>query len=1182
MTSSTPENTQENVEEGDDLVVGGIRLEPGAHIGPYVYERIIGRGGMATVLLARDPTGLAVALKVLKASRIASGQTRFRREFRALSRVNHPNVIRVESFGDIYGHPYIAMEYVDGTDLHQTIRSFKNLSDEERWKRCEQILVDLVRALAQVHRKGLVHRDLKPSNVLIDRQGRSKLTDFGIVKDLDPSADPNVSNTLVGTWAYASPEQIAGDPIDHRSDLYSLGVILFAMLTGRRPFVAKDMAGYLELHRSRPAPRPREVNSGVPEHLDEICIRLLQKAPRNRFQSAQEVLARLERAGSVTEAPVAVAWEPPFVGRTVEIDVLKDRIAGLTRGEGAAVWILGPLGSGRTRLLDVAVGQAAAMGFPVHQLRSREAGGAVGALTHLVEEVARDLDPRATAELQNLLLLFVEDEGRKRGDLRYRLYDAIRKAIELALVQGPRVIAADDLHLAESTVIDLFAFLLRTVAARGAPLLVIGTVRTDPPAPLLEQIQDPAILGFEPTSLELGPLAGPEILALVTNMLGDAAGTRALAARLERETEGNPLFLIQFLASLQEREIIVRGPGGYALAIDTEEVRSGHLEIPAEIRHLLGKRLEAASPEDRQVLEVVATNGRELDLDVLLDVLATPRSVEEAGPVLDEDQLLDAIDRLVDAGLLLEHRAGSSIFLDFCHGKYADILYRDLPAERRARLHLRLAQVHESRSGGSAAAAEVIGEHYRRATEAGKAYQHLAIAARRLHERSATPEAWDLSEKALGLEETARLQLPGAAFSQARRILLAVRGDILFGRGEWDQARRIQEEVLEIAESLELPLEAARARLALGTTERHLENPGLAVSLMEHALREARATGDRGLATQALQGLAALAWDRGDLESCGAFAAEGLVLATGPDLAGPRARLLLAQTALQASQGHMASATIGLAEAEGIFMELGLKRSRCLALTNLAEFHTWQGNLARAWTCAIDAHVLSLEVLYRLGEGIALRVSGEVAMELGRMTQARERLESALDILGPLKTTSELVAARASLGRLELELGRDAAAERHLKVARGLAGQRDPEGYLPLVQARLALLFHKSGEAFQAESMLEQVLKEREGIPLPRFIQSLGVAAQVLAVLLRTDEAVRVARRASELALSRGLKLWAFDALVLLARHVPDESERAHHAEQARDLARCTLAALPEDMATGLRERMSTVLGGPV
>ena len=150
---------------GQDSVVklGDVQLQPGTRIGAYIYRRPVAEGGMAHVLLAKDPGDRPVALKLLKSGRVGSGLARFRREFRALARLDHPNVVSVESYGDYFGHPYIAMEYVEGRDLHQEIRSYRNLPFEKRWERVEQVVRQVSRALAYIHRRGLVPRDLKPS-----------------------------------------------------------------------------------------------------------------------------------------------------------------------------------------------------------------------------------------------------------------------------------------------------------------------------------------------------------------------------------------------------------------------------------------------------------------------------------------------------------------------------------------------------------------------------------------------------------------------------------------------------------------------------------------------------------------------------------------------------------------------------------------------------------------------------------------------------------------------------------------------------------------------------------------------------------------------------------------------------------------------------------------------------------
>ncbi len=1159
---------------GDVITIGGLQVGPGARIGPYVYERIIGRGGMAWVLLARDPDRQPVALKVLRASRLNTGQTRFRREFRALVRINHPNVIRVESFGDIYGHPYIAMEYVEGNDLHQLVRSFKGMPAHLRWKRCVRILVDLCRALAHIHRRGLVHRDLKPSNILIDPQGRAKLTDFGIVKDLDPSADPNVSNTLVGTWAYASPEQICGDPIDHRSDLYSLGVILFVMLTSRRPFVAKDIAGYLELHRDHQPPRALDLVPSVPPYLDDICVRLMRKAPRDRFQSAQEVLYQVEHANEdnsiVSRTSRSEQWDLPLVGRTLELASLKETLADLMRGRGSALWVLGPVGCGRTRLVELCVHQAQRLGFPVHVTRARESSGPFGALERLSSELQRDLGPDFPADLGDAVRAFGRDQGPVQGDLRYRVFDGLRLALDRALERGPRLVAVDDLHLAPSAVFDLMAYVLRTLVAQGRPLLVLGSARNDLPEFSTERLRDAGLLGLAPTVFEPGPLGLGDLQDLLRSLLGDAPGTRALADRLHRETEGNPLFLSQFLQTLMQRGVIASGPGGLALAIDTEEVRAGHLEIPAGIRSVLGTRLAAVPPAQRGLLEALAVNGRELDLDVLLDVLGN-----------DEDQVLDWLDELMDARIVVEHRQGPLVSIDFTHGKFGDLIYRDLAPDRRIGLHRRLAAVHEERSGVSAAAAELIGEHYRRGGEAGKAYLHLAVAAQRFQERTLQVEAWKLSEQALAVEETARADLARNAFRRIRLDLLRTRADVVYGRGEWSVTRELLEEAVKLAERLNLTGEQARIQLELSRAHARLGNDAQVERLAARSLEVGRELGDRKLVAEVLQSMAAAAWNRGDLEACRSHTSEGLVLAQGSELEGPRAELLLGHTAVQASLGHLAEATEGLSEAEGILKKLGLKRSRVLALANLAELLVWQGNLAMALNSGRRAQILAREVLYRIGEGAAARITGVVSLELGLYEEARQRLHEALDIVGPLQIKSELVATRYAIGRYQLERGQVNMAERHLSIARGLAAQQDPEGYLPLIQATLAHVFTEAGDRFQAEQVLVQALKPRGGVPLPQQIQSLAVAARAYARLGDAQQACLVARQAANLAQARGLRLWALQALDVLARQAADAREAERARELAARMARELYMALPASLARPFRVRphMAELLG---
>ena len=547
--------------------MGGVVLHPGSRIGNYVFLREIGSGGMARVLLAKDPAGDLVALKVLRRSRFKTGLARFRREFRALSRINHHNVIRVEAYGDLFGHPYIAMEYVDGPDLHTQIRAFRTWEAEARWERCEAILVDLCRALSAIHRRGLVHRDLKPSNVLISREGECKLTDFGIVKDLDPSRDPHMSTTLVGTWAYASPEQITGNAIDHRSDLYSLGVILFAMLTGKRLFVASDMAGYLALHRDRPAPAPRDVNRSVPEHLDEICRRLLQKQPRDRYQSAQEILYRLEAEDRELQTGLHAAWEPPLVGRSLEVEAINHAVAGLTAQRGGLMVLEGDDGAGKSRLIDVATSRARDLGVALYRYEfSRDEPVFANALK-LAKSLRDELQNQAPPELDTALTAFSRGEP-ARGDTRFALYDGVREALQLTLVDRPVAIMLDDLHEANGREIDFITYLLRTLVDQQEQSLLVVASQRPKASPEADALASGEGLALEVQELTVGALSPLDINQIITDMCGDSRTTRLLSRRLHKETEGNAYFVTEFIRGLQGAGLLVPGEDRWQLKLD--------------------------------------------------------------------------------------------------------------------------------------------------------------------------------------------------------------------------------------------------------------------------------------------------------------------------------------------------------------------------------------------------------------------------------------------------------------------------------------------------------------------------------------------------------------------------------------------------------------------------------------
>ena len=269
--------------------------------GRFRLEEQIGSGGMSTVYRAFDEVlERSVAIKVMHASIAEDGiqLERFRREARTAAKMSHPHVVTVIDAGEDEGHPFIVLEYVEGETLKDRIRRCGSLPVPE----AVAYAIEIGRALQAAHGERLVHRDVKPQNVLIDPEGRAKVTDFGITRSLDDAEGLTATGRVLGTTDYVSPEQALGEVVTEQSDVYSLGIVLFEMLVGRVPFRAESQVGVAMKHVREPMPDVQRLRPEISAALAAVVERATAKERRNRYATVTEMLVDLEQALAIEVA----------------------------------------------------------------------------------------------------------------------------------------------------------------------------------------------------------------------------------------------------------------------------------------------------------------------------------------------------------------------------------------------------------------------------------------------------------------------------------------------------------------------------------------------------------------------------------------------------------------------------------------------------------------------------------------------------------------------------------------------------------------------------------------------------------------------------------------------------------------------------------------------------------------
>ncbi|MBI4575075.1 MAG: protein kinase [Planctomycetes bacterium] len=974
--------------------------------GRYRVVRPLGHGAMGTVFLVEDlaMAGRQVALKALPAGPRGSVQLEYlRQEFRALSALRHPHVVPVHDFGvdGPSGVAYFTMDHVPGVDFLEATQG-RPLTEI-----CG-LSVQLCRGLEFLHARGYVHHDLKPANVLVSRERgeeRARLLDFGLVGGIRSTLPPSAR----GTVHYMAPEVLRHDRVDARTDLYSLGVMLYEAVAGRLPFRGDSSREVARAHLRSAPEAPRRLRPDCPPALEDLILRLLAKYPADRPRSANEVILELNRrmgldhALETHETRGCWALTARLVGRDATLADLAAALGGAPGGPPATL-LEGAAGLGKSRLLRELRHRLELAGVAWCEASGREGGASpYGALGRVVRGLAARAGAEALAplapELGKVAPGLVEGAGSRPPvpldppEERERLHDALARLALAAGALGPLVIGLDDLDRADEPTVDWLLDLARRLQRRardGGPaarLALVLAYRPEDLPPAHRRALGRAGSEGAARRVVLAPLAADEVEALARSMLPVADEEGVLAARVAREAGGNPLLAVEVLQWVAEQGALVHREGRWRV----DRARLEALRVPAGLGGVLEGRLEALGPRARVLVGVLAAAGEPVDL---------PLAAAAAG--MSHPDFVRALAELERAALVGVGPGG----LGLVHPLVERMGREALPAAERARLHGAYLVEMLSRRGRPEvtpedADAPALAVH---ALELGRTGgPGLAQTSRYVLAAAERCRRFHLHARALDLVRRA-LALASADDREARWALHGLAARLHRHRGEWGEAVAAARAQVECGRGLDLR-RRVEALLALGACEAEATRPGAAREAFRLAREELAGALD---ATHAA--LAA----RVDAEEGCLEAARGDHAAALPRLEGAVAALRAAgdapglavalngmAVALQAARSRERAAAC-LEEARGLFQARGDEARSASAEGNLAGILYLQGRHAEAAAALGRALEGARRAGYRRGVAIHLENLGLVRARRGDHDGAAEALRESLEIRGDL------------------------------------------------------------------------------------------------------------------------------------------------------------------------------------
>jgi len=667
--------------------------------GRYAILKKLGEGGKGIVYKARDTAlNRVVAIKMLKSA--VSGEeaySRFMLEAQAVAKLNHPNIVSIYDIGKEDEKQFFVLEFVDGVSLRELMGTYpEGKCDIQTILRTG---IDVCNALQYAHSQGVMHRDIKLENILITEEGTAKLMDFGLAKML---GQPSITQEgiIVGTAAYVAPEIALGKGADARSDLYSFGAVLYEAVTGRPPFTGEDSIKIIFSHIHDYPVSASRLNPKVPQALDECIMKLLEKEPGKRYQTAADLLKVLRDVAEgflrevlvpshkpsvvVPSSRPSAVKEVQLIDRVEEMALLREGVDKAVRGQGGVVFLHGEAGIGKTRLTKELGAYARLRGMQVLYGRCPALFRMDGVPPYILwNEAIKDYLQVCTPEQLYRVIGFYPGElsklvpelKQKLGAIpqslpinpehgRDRLFEAVSQFMTNISKEAPLLVVLDDLQWTDQSSLLLLHYLARGVYRES--LLLLGAYReTDiderhPLPPVLTELNRERLL----QSVPLKRLSFDEVSEMIKRMLEQDDVPEEFCKLVYEKTRGNPFFVEEVIKSLREEGVIYREENKWKI----KEVSK--IEFPETVKGVIKNRISRLDDECQNVLTLASFVGNDFAFEALLGVTG-----------VEEDKLLELMERMLKTGLVKEKTIrGEDVY------SFADIIVRDVVHEEVSRL----------------------------------------------------------------------------------------------------------------------------------------------------------------------------------------------------------------------------------------------------------------------------------------------------------------------------------------------------------------------------------------------------------------------------------------------------------------------------------------------------------------